>query len=75
MGPHFEFSSPPPSPTHGRPRSSTVGAMPDTEMMDRVKARQEKEKQKKEAERRRASESPMKHMYEGYIMIFFLRNL
>jgi hypothetical protein len=63
--PNFEFPSPPPSPTQGtRPRSATVGAVPDSSTVERVMARQEErqKKEKKEREKRRASESPMKHM-------------
>ncbi|WAQ99425.1 TBCD1-like protein [Mya arenaria] len=60
-----EFSSPPPSPTPGRPRSSTVGALPDTQAMEMMLERHKKNKQaeKKELEKRRLSESPMKHMF------------
>ncbi|XP_060603835.1 TBC1 domain family member 1-like isoform X2 [Ruditapes philippinarum] len=64
--PNFEFPSPPPSPTQGtRPRSATVGAVPDSSTVERVMARQEErqKKEKKEREKRRASESPMKHMF------------
>ncbi|XP_052795623.1 TBC1 domain family member 1-like isoform X2 [Mya arenaria] len=62
---NFEFSSPPPSPTPGRPRSSTVGALPDTQAMEMMLERHKKNKQaeKKELEKRRLSESPMKHMF------------
>ncbi|XP_053398670.1 TBC1 domain family member 1-like [Mercenaria mercenaria] len=63
---NFEFPSPPPSPTQGsRPRSATVGAVPDLNTVERVMARQEERQkaEKKEREIRRASESPMKHMF------------
>ncbi|KAL4230457.1 domain member [Mactra antiquata] len=61
---NFDFPSPPPSP-NSRPRSSTVGAVPDTGTLERMKARQEEREkaEKKELEKRRTSESPMKHMF------------
>ena len=61
----FTFESPPDSPRmSGRPRSATVGAIPDAGAVERLAARQE-EKQKaemKEQAMRRASASPMKNM-------------
>jgi len=60
----FEFASPPDSPRQGRPRSATIGAIPDTEALGNLVTKHEEKKkaEKLELEKRRASESPMKHM-------------
>lgn len=62
----FTFESPPDSPQiSGRPRSATVGALPDPGAVERLAAKHEEKKRAelKEQAMRRTSASPMKHMY------------
>lgn len=69
----FDFSSPPDSPRQCRPRSATIGAIPDMQTLGSLVSKHEEKhrEEKRELEKRRASESPMKHMY---VKITFCKN-